>query len=175
MEIFGYSIESIYLFALITGVILTVLYIFVGEVLEGMMEIGDGGINPITVIGYITMVGGLGYVMETITFMNSGTILIVNLLLSLIVVALVNFFIIVPIKRSEKNTSYSIQELKGTTGEVFTTIPAEGFGEVVIPRTHGTISKPAKSFDRENLPEGTKILVIDIDEEGVFLVSKHYE
>ncbi|WP_280769590.1 hypothetical protein [Salipaludibacillus daqingensis] len=177
MEIFGYDIESIYLFLLIAGVILTILYIFVGELLEGLMDIsGDAILNPITIIGYITLIGGLGYVLEAVAFfLGSGMILLINLVVSAIVIVLVNYFIIIPVKRSEKNTSYSINELKGTVGEVFTTIPADGFGEVIISRTHGTISKPAKSFDQELLPEGTKILVIDIDDEGVFLVSKHYD
>lgn len=176
MEIFGYPIESIYLAALILGVILTILYFFVGEVLEGLMDIaGDGIINSITFIGYITLIGGVGYVLETVTFMGSGNIFVINLVVSLVIVVLVNFFIILPVKRSEKNISYSVQELKGTTGEVFTSIPVDGFGEIIIPRAHGTMSKPAKSFDGDPLPEGTKILVIDIDDEGVFLVSKHYE
>ncbi|SES30400.1 hypothetical protein SAMN05518684_11548 [Salipaludibacillus aurantiacus] len=177
MEIAGYTIESIYLFLLIAGVILTFLYIFVGELIEGMMDIsGDGIINPITVIGYITLIGGLGYILETMAFfMGSGLILLVNLVVSAVLIVLVNYFIILPVKRSEKSTSYSINELKGTVGEVYTTIPAEGFGEVVISRTHGTVSKAAKSFDNEDLPEGTKVLVIDIDDEGVFHVSKHYD
>jgi membrane-bound ClpP family serine protease len=177
MELFGYSIESIYLFLLIAGVILTILYILVGDLLEGLMNIAiDGLFNPITIIGYITLVGGFGYVLETIAFfMAPWTILVINLLISAIVIILVNYFIILPFKRSEKNTSYSIKELKGAVGEVFTTIPADGFGEIIISRPHGTVSKAAKSFDGEALPEGTHILVIDIDEEGVFLVSKHYD
>ncbi|RKL68316.1 hypothetical protein CR203_07495 [Salipaludibacillus neizhouensis] len=176
MEVFGFPIETLYLYALILGVILTVLFLFVGDLLEGLFNIsGDGVINPITLIGYITLFGGLGYVLETVTFMNSGTIIVINAVISLIVIVLVNFFIVIPVKRSEKNISYSVQELKGTIGEVYTTIPIDGFGEIVIPRTHGTMSKPAKSFDGDHLPEGTKILVIDIDDEGVFLVSKHYE
>lgn len=176
MEIFGYGIESIYLFLLIAGVILTILYIFVGDLLEGLMDIGDIFLNPITVIGYITLIGGLGYVLEAIVFfIGSGMILLINLVVSAIAIVLVNYFIIIPVKRSEKNMSYSINDLKGTVGEVFTTIPADGFGEVIISRTHGTVSKPAKSFDNEELIEGTSILVIDIDDEGVFLVSKHYD
>lgn len=177
MELFGYDIESIYLFLLIAGVVLTILYIFVGELLEGLMDVGgDAILNPITLIGYITLVGGLGYVLETVGFfLGSGMILLINLVTSAIVIVLVNYFIIIPVKRSEKNMSYSINDLKGTVGEVFTTIPADGFGEVIISRTHGTVSKPAKSFDDEELLEGTKILVIDVDDEGVFLVSEHYE
>ncbi|WP_416147327.1 hypothetical protein ACM26V_13975 [Salipaludibacillus sp. HK11] len=177
MEIFGYDIESIYLFLLIAGVVLTVLYIFVGELLEGLMDIGgDAFLNPITFIGYITLFGGLGYVLETMAFfISSGMIILINLVVSAIVIVLVNYFIILPVKRSEKNMSYSMNDLKGTVGDVFTSIPADGFGEVIISRTHGTVSKPAKSFDHEELPEGTKILVIDIDDEGVFLVSKHYD
>jgi membrane-bound ClpP family serine protease len=177
MELFGYDIESIYLFLLIAGVVLTVLYIFVGELIEGLMDIGgDAILNPITVIGYITLLGGLGYVLETMAFfIGSGIILLINLVVSAIVIVLVNYFIILPVKRSEKNMSYSINELKGAVGEVFTTIPENGFGEIIISRTHGTVSKAAKSSDHEVLPEGTKILVIDIDDEGVFLVSKHYE
>jgi hypothetical protein len=177
MEIFGYGIDSIYLFLLIVGVILTILYIFVGELLEGVMDIaGDTVLNPITIIGYITLIGGLGYVLETIGFfLGSGMVLLINLIVSGIVIVLVNYFIILPVKRSEKNMSYSINDLKGIVGDVFTTIPADGFGEIIIARTHGTVSKPAKSFDHEELPEGTRILVIDIDDEGVFLVSKHYD
>lgn len=177
MEILGYPIESVYLFLLITGVILTILYLFVGEVLEGLMDMsGDSVFNPITLIGYMTLVGGLGYILEAVVFfMSSGTLLAMNLVASAVIIILVTYFIIIPVKRSEKNTSYSIHSLKGAVGEVYTTIPEDGFGEVVIPRTHGTVSKTARSFDNDVLPEGTKVLVVDIDEEGVFHVSKHYD
>lgn len=174
MEIFGQPIEVIYLIILICGVGLTFLYIFVGEILEGLFDIaGDGVFNPITIIGYITLFGGIGYIGEVLGFVSSGLMLAVNLLLSAVIIVLVNFYIILPMKRSEKNMSSSIHDLKGRVGEVYTSIPADGFGEVIIRRTHGTVSKPAKSFDGDPLKEGLSVLIIDIDEEGVLLVSAY--
>ncbi|SDO38034.1 hypothetical protein [Alkalicoccus daliensis] len=174
MEVFGMPITAMYLFILVSGVFLTFLYIFVGELLEGLFDIaGDGIVNPITIIGFITLFGGLGYIGEVLGLVSSGLLIIVNLLLSAVIIVLVNFYIILPLKRTEKSMSSSIQDLKGRVGEVYTSIPADGFGEVIIRRTHGTVSKPAKSFDGEPLKEGRFVLIVDIDEEGVLLVSEY--
>lgn len=176
MELFGLPIGNIYLILVISGVILTLLYIFVGEVLEGLFDIaGDGAINPITIIGFITLIGGFGYIGEVLQIFPSGLLLLINILISAVVIVLVNYYIVLPLRRSEESMSSSIQELKGRVGEVYTSIPADGFGEVIIRRTHGVVSKPAKSFDQVPLQEGQSVLIVDIDEEGVFLVSEHYE
>ncbi|QKS72409.1 hypothetical protein FLK61_37925 [Paenalkalicoccus suaedae] len=175
MEIAGIPITTIYLTLLVVGVALTILYIFVGEVLEGILDIGDGAINPVTAIGFVTLLGGAGYILELVLPISSGLVLGLAFILSSILIVLVNYFIILPVKRSEKNMSFSIRDLIGRVGEVYTSVPAHGYGEVIIRRTHGTISKPAKSFDDVPLPEGTKVLIVDIDEEGVFLVSEYEE
>lgn len=176
MELFGLPMATIYLVIVIAGVTLTVMYIFIGEVLEGLLDIGgDGVINPVTLIGFITLIGGLGYIGEVLQLVSSGLLLLINLLISAVIIVLVNYYIVLPLRRSEESMSSSIKDLIGRVGEVYTSIPADGFGEVIIRRTHGTVSKPAKSFDQVPLQEGQSVLIVDIDDEGVFLVSAHYE
>lgn len=80
---------------------------------------------------------------------------------SCVLVALLHFFVLVPLSSAEESLSYHESDLKGRTGQVITSIPADGFGEVLLTSSVGSISKTASSFDHTPIAGGTKILVIE--------------
>lgn len=53
MTLFGMPIETIYLILLIASGSLTILYLFFGDVLEGLGE-AAGFLNPILILAFIT-------------------------------------------------------------------------------------------------------------------------
>ncbi|WP_188454623.1 NfeD family protein [Virgibacillus oceani] len=173
MEIFGYSLETIYLIGLIVGGCLVFIYILLSDILEGMFEFLSGGIfNPTLVLSFIAILSAAGYILEISTSIHSLVIFIISLVLSGILVTLLNLFILIPLSSAESSLVYTDDDLKGRVGKVIISIPDDGYGEVVISGKGGTISKSAKSFEDQPIPEGTEVLVIDI-KNGVVFVSVH--
>ena len=69
---------------------------------------------------------------------------------------------------------YKESDLRGRIGTVITAIPADGYGEVMIESISGRIAKPAISFDRVPIDNGTNVLVVHI-KDGVLQVTSHQE
>lgn len=127
------------------------------------------GFETLSVGCFTTVLGGS--VLVCATWMdNVAAISIISLFVALVLTLLVHFYI-VPLKKVEASLSYSIDKLKGATGEVITTIPADGMGEVLIKTGLGVNNRSACSYDQTEIPEGSKVLVMDI-KDNVFLVSK---
>ena len=51
-------------------------------------------------------------------------------------------------------------------------IPVDGYGEVIISNTSGTISKSAVSVDGTEIKEGSEVVVIYV-KDGVLVVSPY--
>ncbi|UOE94326.1 hypothetical protein [Alkalihalobacillus sp. LMS39] len=173
MEILGYSLQFIYLVGLIIGGVLTLLYILLGDIIEGIFEfIPDGIFNPSLVLSFISVLSATGYLLERFTAMNSFLILFISGGGALLFVTLLNIFIFIPLSNAEESLAYSDEDLKGRIGKVILTIPKDGVGEVLIESKTQRISKSARSFDNIDIPFETDVLVIDV-KEGVLYVTVH--
>ncbi|MBM0065753.1 hypothetical protein JNO66_08795 [Bacillus gibsonii] len=165
------NIEQIYLYGLIAGGVLTLVYILVSDILDGLFEfIPDGWFNPTLLLSFVTFVSAGGYLLETLTSINSVVILILSALVSLVLVLLLNIFVLIPLSNAEESNAYTEDDLIGRPGHVIVSIPQDGFGEVILYDSGGNVSKTAKSFDDVEIASGTDIFVIDI-KEGVAYVS----
>lgn len=169
MELFGYPIQTIYLTTLIVSGAFTVLYIFFGDIAEAALDF----LNPTLILAFLTFLSASGYLLEQITSLNSLVILFISIVIAFILDILLNIFVLVPLSSAEESLVYTSDSLKGRVGTVLIPIPQDGFGEVVIKSSSGTISKPAVSFENEVIAEGQKVLVIDV-KDGVLHVA-HYE
>jgi membrane-bound ClpP family serine protease len=169
MELFGYPIQTVYLTTLIVSGALTVLYIFFGDIVEAALDF----LNPTLILAFVTFLSASGYLLELITPLNSLVILFIAIVIALILDTLLNIFVLVPMSSAEESLVYTSDSLKGRVGRVLIPIPQDGFGEVVLKSSSGTISKPARSFDNQPIAEGEKVLVIDV-KDGVLHVA-HYE
>ncbi|CAM5543074.1 Membrane protein YuaF OS=Lysinibacillus sphaericus OX=1421 GN=LS41612_15775 PE=4 SV=1 [Lysinibacillus sphaericus] len=67
MTLFGYSLEQIYLVVLIFAGLATILFMFFGEVVEG---IGDGLpiFNPSVILSFFTFMSAAGFILEKLAF-----------------------------------------------------------------------------------------------------------
>lgn len=87
-------------------------------------------------------------------------------------VTLLHVFVLVPLSSAEESLVYKESDLQGRVGKVITAIPRDGYGEVMIESISGRIAKPATSFDRVAIPNGTNVLVVQV-QNGVLEVSVH--
>ncbi|MEK5443968.1 MULTISPECIES: NfeD family protein [unclassified Fredinandcohnia] len=167
MELFGYDIETIYLIGLVISGIGTLLFILFGDFLEGIFP--DSFLSPTLIFSFLTFLSASGYIFEKILSFHSLLIFVISLVLALILVTLLNVFVLIPLSSAEESMVYREEDLKGRIGKVITSIPIDGFGEVVIEGISGTIAKSAKSFNNEPIPYDEKVLIIDV-KEGVAYV-----
>ncbi|MCM3111013.1 hypothetical protein [Lederbergia lenta] len=168
MTLFGMPIETIYLILLIVSGSLTILYLFFGDVLEGIAE-ATGFLNPVLILAFITFFSAGGYILEKITSLNSFIIIIIAALVSVLLDVLLNVFVLIPMASAEQSLSYTEKSLEGRVGKIIISIPENGYGEVVIESYSGMISKPAASFEDTPIDEGEEVLVIEV-KSGVLYV-----
>lgn len=167
MELFGYEIQTIYLIGLVISGVCTLLLILFGDFLDGLFP--DSFLSPTLIFSFLTFLSAAGFIFEKLLSFNSFFIFIISLVLALILVTLLNIFVLIPLSSAEESIVYKEEDLKGRIGKVITSIPVDGFGEVVIEGISGTIAKSAKSFNNEPIPYDEKVLVIDV-KEGVAYV-----
>src|SRR5690625_1415655 len=169
------DIQTIYLYGLIIGGMITLLYMLFGDVFEVMGAIGDiapGSIlNPTVILSFISVLSGAGYVLELQGSFNSLTVFILATLISLVIVGIIHFFILVLLSKSEQNTARSIADYVGQKGEVITTIPTDGVGEVLIKSGLGTTGNIAKCASNTEIIVPCVISVVEIDQDGVLIVE----
>ncbi|KIL52117.1 membrane protein [Jeotgalibacillus soli] len=172
MELFGYTLESMYLILLLISGTVTLLYLFFGDAVEGIGE-AISFFNPTTILGFIALFSASGYLFESLTSLSSFVSLPLSIAIASVLSFLLHFFILVPLKSAEESLAYTEESLGGRIGKVIIPIPADGFGEVFIESYSGMISKPASSYDNVPIAEGKQVLIIDVA--GGVLHVKEYE
>lgn len=171
MEIFGLPIQTIYVYTLIFSGILIILYIFFGDLTEGFGELSSF-LNPVLILAFLTFASAAGYILETLTSLNSLIILLIGAAIALILDTLLNVFVLIPLSSAEESLVYTEESLRGRVGTVLIPIPKDGFGEVMIENISGRISKPAESYENTFIAEGKKVLIVDV-KNGVIHVVEH--
>jgi membrane protein implicated in regulation of membrane protease activity len=171
MELLNMPLETIYLYGLIGAGILTILYVFFADVAHFD---GPDYLNPVIILAFVTIFSASGYLFEKLTSIHYLLIIGISALLSIILVTFLNVFILIPLSNAEESLVYKESDLRGRIGKVITAIPEDGYGEVIIESISGRIAKPATSFDRVPIDNGTKVLVVDI-KDGVLQVSSQQE
>ncbi|MFB4184271.1 NfeD family protein [Bacillus velezensis] len=173
MDIFHLPLETVYLYTLIISGSLTLLILFFQDVFHGLSEaIPVSFLNPALILSFLTIFSASGYIGEIAAPLSSSVIALLSFVLSVLLVSLLHFFVLVPLSSAEESLAYRETELKGRVGRVITSVPKDGYGEVIIEGIGGAISKSAVSFDQEQIKYGTAVLVIDV-KDGVLFVTPH--
>jgi membrane protein implicated in regulation of membrane protease activity len=175
MEPFSIPLETIYLYGLIIAGALTILYVLFADVFH-FHGAGEGldFLNPVLIFAFVTILSASGYLFERLSSLHYLLILGISAVAAFILVTLLNVFVLVPLSSAEESLVYKETDLQGRVGKVITPIPIDGYGEVMIDSTSGRIAKPASSFDGDEIPNGTSVLVVQV-KNGVLEVSKHQE
>lgn len=166
-------LETVYLYALVISGVITILYLFFGDVLSAALD-GVPFINPTLLFSFISIFSAGGYLAEVFTKLHSALIAGISATIALTLVTLLNVFVLIPLSRAEESLVYKESDLRGRIGTVITAVPADGYGEVLIESISGRIAKPAESFTKSAIAYGKKVLVIDV-EQGVLQVKVYEE
>ncbi|MFD2171062.1 protease [Tumebacillus lipolyticus] len=156
---------------LIGGILFAVITLIFGHLFH---IAGPEAFDPVIIVGWITSFGGTGVLLTTYTSLATWTVVFLAVTVALFLSIMLFFFYVKPMKRSENSTAFSLQDLTGRIGEVSVSIPAEGYGEVVLKIGAGLTNQIAASFDREAVPTGTKVLVVEAKESTLY-VSRYDE
>jgi hypothetical protein len=107
MELFGFPMTTVYLILLFAGVSLAFLYVFIGEMLEGLLDFAGDAVNSVTFIGFITLVGGIGFAGEVMGIGTSVSLFLITIAVAAIISGLINLFIIIPMKKQRRKKTTS--------------------------------------------------------------------
>ncbi|MGE6629804.1 hypothetical protein [Bacillus sp. NPDC077027] len=175
VELFGLSLQTLYLYILIISGILTLIFVFFGDVLDGLFEaVPLPFLQPTLILAFFTFFSAGGFIIEKTGIIGSLLGATLSAVIAVILVTCLNIFVLIPLSSAEESLSYTEADLKGRTGEVIVSVPKDGFGEVLLTSNSGKISKPAKSFDQEEIPYGTSVLVVEV-KKGVLSVTPNEE
>ncbi|MFJ7935070.1 hypothetical protein [Sporosarcina sp. NPDC096371] len=172
MELFGMPIMQVYLIVLIVAGLATLLYIFFSDMAEGIGEVSPF-LDPAVVLAFITLASAAGYLLELVTSMNSGIIIIIAIIIALVLDFLLYFFVLLPLRSAEVSLAYTDESLAGQVGKVIVPVPVDGFGEIVIETVSGILSKRAAGYENKAIEYGKEVLIIEV-KNGTFIV-KEYE
>lgn len=136
--------------------------------LDGIL---DGFFHPLLVLGTLAVIAGAGILLTKYTHLSAGIVLAIGFGLGVIAYILIYYFLIIPISHAEMSSVHSARDYEGLIAEVITSIPANGYGEVLIASPTGSRSETAKSFDNMDVPSGKKVVVVQVDSNGVCFVS----
>ena len=152
---------TVYWYCLLGGLSLSVLLVFLGDVLEAAMDALDGALDALDLGGVFDPLSGVGHVPEVTIAATLGVAAAVAL----------HLIYVKPMKASENSTGFSVREYAGKTGELTTGVPEGGFGEVIVRMGASTTFQTAASFSGAPIPSGTAVVVVEVDREGVLRVA----
>ena len=157
--------STVYWICLFGGLGFSVLTLLFGDMLDGLGDGLDGLpdlFDPLSLVGGLTVFGGAGVLLDETTALGEGAAAALAALIGLGLALAMHFVYVRPMKRSENSTGFSMQEYRGKLGEVITTIPAGGFGEVLVRMGASNTFQTAASFEGKPIPGGTRVVVVEI-------------
>lgn len=163
----GYPLETIYFYALIVCAGLAVLLFIFGDIFDF-----DGPIDPMLIVPWVAFTSLFGYIGEKFFAGNSLMVFLIGAGISTLLVFLLNFYIVVPLRNSEATISTTEKDLEGRTATVVTPIPLKGMGEVQFKSVTGSITRPASFYEPQEIgiANGELVLIIEIRERVCYVV-----
>jgi membrane-bound ClpP family serine protease len=164
------ALETIYLICLGVGLVYALVTLFVGDAISDMLgELHLPILQPILMVSGITAFGGTGFLLTRLTELSVATVIIFALLVGSLLAMAGYFLWVKPMSKAEASTGYSMDQLPGNIGEVGTTIPAEGLGEVLVTLVSGTTYHMAASVDGEVIPSGMRVVVVEVRDHVLYV------
>ncbi|QTM98023.1 protease [Sediminibacillus dalangtanensis] len=148
---------------------IAIISLFLGDLLDGLFEGLDEFLNPLLLFGTLSVIGGSGVLFTKYSSFHPFVTLLFSVLVGAAAYFLIYHFLVIPMANAEASTSISMADLEGKIGEVITTVPADGMGEVFIESPNGSRSETAKSFDEKEIKQGTRIVIVQVSKEAVYV------
>lgn len=170
----------IYIACLTFGLLYSVIALLFGGDHHGVdsHDSGDTGVDgvspfkPIVIASFITFFGGFGIIGHYLFAQASLWILLASIALGFVGAAAIFYTIVVPLYKSQSNSMVSCDSLKSTTGDVITPIPSQGLGEISYVAGDVKYTSPAKSASEEEIPKGSRIVIVDIKDNVATVIKR---
>lgn len=171
--------ETVYIACLVGGILYAIVSVIFGDwisqAIDGMFDFlsldGPAYLQPMTIVGGITIFGGAGVLMERYSALSGPVIALIALLVAAAGAIAVFFLYVRPMENSENSIAFSLDSLAGSLGEVIVPIPEKGCGEVLVKVGAGNTNQIAASYEEKPIPAGSRVVVVET-REGVLYVSE---
>ncbi|HBZ81398.1 MULTISPECIES: serine protease [Brevibacillus] len=164
-------LETVYMVCLVSGIIYTVLSLLFGDAVSDWLDHFHLPLfQPITFVSGLTAFGGAGYILSRFTSLSDLVVFVLSAVIGAGLAVFAYFLWVKPMSQAENSTGYSMTQLGGKLGEVGTTIPAEGLGEVLLPMLSGTTYHMAASLERVSIPQGTRVVVVEVRDHVLYVI-----
>lgn len=162
---------------LITGVLFAVVTVILGDLLSnalhGMFDFMSGehmhALQPMVLFSGLTILGGAGLMLTKYTAWSTLVVLTASVVCALLLSLLIYFLYVKPMQNSENSVAFSIQDTVGKIAEVTVTIPASGYGEVMLRMGAGVTNQIAASYEGEEIRTGTKVVTVEVKDGTLFV------
>ncbi|MGX6979779.1 hypothetical protein ACWN8V_11085 [Vagococcus elongatus] len=163
----GVQLETIYFYALLICAGIAVLLFLFGDIFDF-----DGPVDPMLIVPWVAFTSLFGYLGEQFVDLSSISIFLLSGGISTLLVFLLNFYIIVPLRNSEATISISEKDMEGRIATVVTPIPVKGMGEIQFKSVTGSLTRPATLYEPQEEPilAGKEVLIIEIKERVCYVV-----
>ncbi|MDQ0112955.1 protease [Paenibacillus harenae] len=169
--------ETLYLACLIGGILYAIVSVIFGDwlsmALDGMLDFltldGHSWLQPTALIGSLTVFGGAGIMLTRYTPLSAGVILALSVLIALAAGAGVFFLYVRPMERSENSIAFSLHALSGSLAEVLVTVPAKGYGEVLVKVGAGFTNQIAASYEGVPIIAGSRVVVVEVKDHTLYV------
>lgn len=128
-------------------------------------------LSPTIIATFLTVFGGIGYMLLHNTEWSAFPIAGLSLLVGLGVSSAVLFLVVIPLHAAQKGTALSSKAMIGLEAKVITSIEAQRLGEIVYEQGGTRLSAPAKALEDIVIPQGTQVRILD-EMAGTFIVEK---
>ena len=117
-------------------------------------------LSPTVIATFLTVFGGIGYVLLHRTGWPAMPVAGVALLAGLAVSSAVLFLVVIPLHAAQKGTAPSAKDMLGLEAEVVTSIEPGRLGEIVYMQGGFRSSAPAKSADGRAIGQGAIVRIV---------------
>jgi len=153
------------------GLGFVVLSLVIGNFFSGE-GIGFSIFQPKLIAAFMIVTGGLGLLLTprlgTIGG-GEGLVLFASVTGGLVVAALINRFVIIPLNRAQNTSTFDKQATIGVSAEVVSKIPQGGYGKIRYNISGSTVTSPAKSEDGNQIQSGEYVEIIYIEKNTYFV------
>ncbi|WNC14008.1 NfeD family protein [Brevibacillus brevis] len=165
-------LETIYVVCLVCGVLYALAALIFGH--TGLDGVGHGHVHlplfqPILLVSGVTAFGAAGYLLTRFTAWSQPAVCGAAVLIGVALAVAAYFLWVEPMSRAENSTGYTMDQLGGKVGEVSTTIPANGLGEVLVKMVSGTTFHMAASLEGVPIKQGSRVVVVEVRDHVLYV------
>jgi membrane protein implicated in regulation of membrane protease activity len=178
MHLDGATMEHLYWYLLVGGVILLVIIILLGDLMDaitGHLDVLPFG--PSEIVMFASFLGGVGLIFQKLIRnigMPSIGILIVSAIASFILTFLISYFFIRPLKHMESSSAVDLTDMVGRKGLITMEIKegTDSLGEVKVEHDLGYVFRTAISRDGKAIPYNSEVIVWDVKDNRFVVYQK---